>query len=258
VLRGAADRVQGLLSLERVQQAVVHRDRAQGRFFVTADQFSDEKEVQAYLDAGEPIVWNGARGATAALDRLSEELSAVFGAQVWANIYSTGVSRKPFDIHFDTHDVLAVQCDGRKEWLVSKVRINCPLDGPALAPATQRVLEETRAEALAQPLMNIVTEPGDVLYIPRGQFHDARTVAGRSLHVTFAISPPTGMDVLQVLARMALRESLFREYLPHRTIDGDDAQTRTQLTRMGKRLLELAQSDELRDALGRTSRIASR
>ena len=45
--------------------------------------------------------------------------------------------------------------------------------------------------------MTFTVKPGDVVYIPRGQFHNAQAMNGVSLHVTFAIAPPTGMDVLE-------------------------------------------------------------
>jgi ribosomal protein L16 Arg81 hydroxylase len=216
---------------------------------VADGDFSDEAAIQAYLEAGQPIVWNAARGASAALDSLTAEITEALGAHVWANVYSTGSAMKPFQVHFDAHDVLAVQCEGAKEWMVSKVRLNCPLDVPALAPTVRRALEERRAEAQAEPLMTVVTEPGDVLYIPRGQFHDARTPEDRSLHVTFAIAPPTGIDVIQALGRLALGEALFRDYLPHPLVDGDGSLTRSHLAALADRLAQLARSDALRQAL---------
>jgi ribosomal protein L16 Arg81 hydroxylase len=245
LLRGAADRVDGLLTIDRVADAVVRRTAERGRFLVNAGDLDSADGVAAYLAAGQPIVWNGARGVTQALDALTSELGETFGASVWANVYSTGAAAKPFDIHFDAHDVLAVQCEGAKEWLVSKVRINCPLDVPALAPTIRRALDERRDEAFAEPLMTVRALPGDVLYIPRGQFHDARTPEGRSLHITFAIAPPTGLDVLDAIASLAIREALFRDYLPHPLADGDGARTRAHLARLAERLSELARSEDV-------------
>ncbi len=167
-LRGGGERVEGLLSLERVAQAVLRREHEQGKLSVAAGDFDDEAAIQACLEAGQPIVWNAARGASPALDSLTAELAEALGAHVWPNVYATGSAVKPLQPHFDAHDVLAIQCEGAKEWMVSKVRRNCPLDVPALKPTMRRALEERRAEALAEPLMTVVTEPGDVLNIPRG------------------------------------------------------------------------------------------
>ncbi len=251
LLRGAAGRVRGLISLERVAEALLRRDREKGQFLVASEGFHNEEFVRAYLDAGRPVVWNAAHGATAALDALTLEIGEAFGASVWPNIYSTGAAVKPFNIHFDAHDVLAVQCEGAKEWLVSNVRVDCPLDLPAFAPTIQRALEERRAEALADVRMTVVTQPGDVLYIPRGQFHDARTPQGRSLHVSFGIAPPTGIDLLGALVPLALRETLFREYFPPALADADGSRKRAHIQRLAERLAELARSEDVLRALGK-------
>lgn len=251
LIRGASDRVAGLLSLERLAGAVMRRAQEQGQVHVTAEALEDESALAAYLAEGKPIIWNAARGASPALDELTTELAQAFRAHVWANVYATGAAVKPFEPHFDAHDVLAVQCEGAKEWTVSKVRLNCPLDVPVLKPMIRRALDENRAEAMADPLMTVVTRPGDVLYLPRGQFHDARTLEGRSLHVTFAIAPPTGIDVLNSLAVLALGEALFRDYLPHPLNDDDGALTRAHLEQLAERLSALARSEELRQAIGR-------
>ena len=89
-----------------------------------------------------PGTHSGSVRATAPLDALIGELTQAFGAKVWPNVYSTGFAAKPFDAHFDLHDVLAVQCEGEKEWLVSKLRANCPMEGPEFAPAVRQALEE--------------------------------------------------------------------------------------------------------------------
>ena len=249
LLRSRPELATSLVSLQRVVEAVASPEAESGRLLVDDAELAGEVDVWRYVEAGRPIVWNGARGATPALDVLTDELARAFAASVWANVYSTGTAAKPFDVHFDLHDVLAVQCEGEKEWFVSKVRVNCPLDVPALAPTIRRALTERREEALAEPLMTVVTRPGDVLYIPRGQFHDTQTPTGRSLHVTLAIAPPTGIDVIEVLARMALREALFREYLPHALSNPPSAQT--HLARLGDRLAELTRSPELQAELDR-------
>ncbi len=250
LLRGRSKNGRALISLERVVAAASAPDDAAGRLLVGDVNLSGAADVWEYLESGQAIVWSGARGATPELDAMSAELAAAFGASVWANVYSTGTAAKPFDVHFDCHDVLAVQVAGAKEWFVSSVRVNCPLDVPALVPTIRQALGERRRQALAEPLMTVVTEPGDALYIPRGQFHDARTPTARSLHVTFAIAPPTGIDVIEALARLALAEGLFREYVPHALANGPRSAS-VHLARLGDRLAELARSPELRTELDR-------
>jgi hypothetical protein len=57
-------------------------------------------------------------------------------------------------------------------------------------------------------------KPGDVLYLPRGQYHDALTGDRASLHVTFGVSPATGLALFKLLESALTRESEFRAYLP--------------------------------------------
>ena len=57
-------------------------------------------------------------------------------------------------------------------------------------------------------------KPGDVLYLPRGQYHDALTGAQASLHITFGVSPATGLALFKLLENAASQESAFRAYLP--------------------------------------------
>ena len=57
-------------------------------------------------------------------------------------------------------------------------------------------------------------KPGDVLYLPRGQYHDALTGDRASLHVTFGVAPATGLAVFKLLESALAQESEFRAYLP--------------------------------------------
>ena len=42
-------------------------------------------------------------------------------------------------------------------------------------------------------------KPGDILYLPRGQYHDALTGDRASLHVTFGVAPATGLALFKLL-----------------------------------------------------------
>src|SRR3546814_6827189 len=58
-------------------------------------------------------------------------------------------------------------------------------------------------------------QPGDLLYIPRGQYHDALASSEACLHLSFGITQPTGRDFFTVLMRSLPEDPLFREKLPH-------------------------------------------
>ncbi len=74
-------------------------------------------------------------------------------------------------------------------------------------------------------------KPGDILYLPRGQYHDALTGAQASLHVSFGVTPATGLALFELLESALTQESAFRQYLP-------DARNQVQLR---ERLAALAE-----------------
>ena len=155
---------------------------------------ADAGRLGAYLEAGHPLVWNRARGVSAEVDALAAALGEALGAHVWPNVYATGTAGTPLDVHFDSHEVIAVQCVGHMEWTISAVRGDRPLDCAEMEPAVAAAQRGRRDEAAARPLLRFSVGPGSVVYVPRGQFHNASTPAGRSLHVTFGIRPLAGFD----------------------------------------------------------------
>ena len=74
----------------------------------------------------------------------------------------------------------------------------------------EKWLTESRGKLLFEAHM----KPGDILYLPRGQYHDALTGDAASLHVTFGVAPATGLALFKLLETALARESDFRAYLP--------------------------------------------
>jgi bifunctional lysine-specific demethylase and histidyl-hydroxylase NO66 len=203
-----------------------HFDRGEGD---AGALVRDAGRLAAYLDAGHPLVWDRARGVSAEVDALAAALGEALGAHVWPNVYATGTAGTPFDMHFDAHEVFAVHCEGHKEWVVSAVRVDRPLDAVEMEPAVRAALTGRRDEAEARPLLRFTVGPGSVVYVPRGQFHNASTPAGRSLHVTFGVRMLTGFDVAQILARIALADPALREFLPPAAADPGGERAAAQL-----------------------------
>lgn len=212
--------------------------------------FAEPRALDAYLEAGHPLVWNRARGVFPALDALTAELAEALGAQVWPNVYATGLAGTPFGQHFDAHEVLAVQCAGKKRWCLSEVRVDRPLDASAMEAAVRHTLLARREEALSRPLAELVAEPGDVVYVPRGQFHDARAEGGPSLHVTFGVRLPTGFDALEVLLGEALADPTLREYLSPYPADPAGERAHAEQQHIDERLRALLGSARVEATLG--------
>ncbi len=191
-----------------------------------AELFSNTSMLRAYMDAGHPIVWNRARGISRRIDEISGLLAQVFGGHVWPNVYATGHAGTPFDMHFDAHEVIAIHCAGTKTWDISQVRVDRPIEAVEMEATIRHVLKMRREEAEARIEHSFTVGPGDLVYIPRGQFHNARTREGRSLHVTFGIELPTGYDLAKRIVLEVLGEPALREYPLPAASDPDGARTR--------------------------------
>lgn len=244
----SGDRARGhaLLTHDALLDALTRHELIPSQIVAFPEYLDDALEVErlvrdrallsAYLDAGHPLVWNGARGVSPSIDALAASLAEALGAHVWPNVYATGSAGTPFDAHFDAHEVFAVQCEGRKQWWISEVRVNRPLDVEAMASAVTHELKARRDEALSRTRMTFTASPGDVVYLPRGVFHNASTPAGRSLHVTFGVRLPTGYDAFVRLAHEALSDPAMREYLTPLAADPEGARAGEELDALVERL----------------------
>ncbi len=141
------------------------------------------------------------------LARLCSRIQAQLGTYVQVNVYFTPPRAQGFEIHYDTHDTLIVQIEGDKNWEVHAPVVPLPFEmQPFSAAAHAGKLEAPREFRL---------RAGDVLYIPRGFPHCAKTAERRSLHLTFAISPIRLVDLVDALVQLAaLGDPALRAALP--------------------------------------------
>ena len=151
-------------------------------------------------------------------------LEQEFAARVAANVYCSFKGVQAFQTHFDLHDVFAVQTEGEKTWRVYESRADAPV--LPLPPGDE--IEKWLTDSRGRLLFEVHMKPGDILYLPRGQYHDALTGSQASLHVTFGVSPATGLALFKLLETAVTQESEFRAYLP-------DARSEVELRdRLGK------------------------
>jgi hypothetical protein len=71
--------------------------------------------------------------------------------------------------------------------------------------------------------MDVHMEPGDILYLPRGQYHDALADEGGAVHIAFGVTYPIGVDVMSMLFEKVIAEDVFRANLPRVDADPDHA-----------------------------------
>lgn len=204
-------------------------------------QMVDMARVKKHLQAGASLVLNDAgtlsRGITAVTRLLAESLAAT----VQANIYCSWKSYQGFSTHYDVHDVWALHIAGTKTWNLYRRHFENPIPHPKF-----RGLGQEFHKTHSGPATETVTmEPGDLLYIPRGWYHDALATSEASLHITYGTTPLIGLDAVSHLFEAAVDDPFFRADLPASgTVEGHtEADLKDALSVIAQKIGNLINSD---------------
>lgn len=174
-------------------------------------------DVQAdYADGGDVRTLIREEGATVLLRyvdqwhqgvrALARGLGEELGRQVEAFFFLTPPGTQGRPVHRDDADVLAIQLSGAKRWRVHG------------GPADGNWVPEREDGDVGEPLLDTVLRPGEVLYVPRGFAHSARSVGDEpSAHLSLTIREVATAN-LYALAQALLTEG---PELPGRPLDDD-------------------------------------
>lgn len=170
----------------------------------------DAAKVQAYLKQGATLVANDIDQLTPELNAFCRAMEASLGGKVQANLYMSSKRRQGFKVHFDTHDVFAVHVEGEKVWNVFEGRAVDPIAHNMFKSLSQEHHDQAKGDLWRE----VRLKPGDLLYLPRGQYHYALADDGGCIHIAFGVTYPIGMDVISMLYERMLAEPLCRANLP--------------------------------------------
>ena len=128
------------------------------------------------LRDGASLILNGVEHLYEPVRALAEAFELELHAPAQVNAYAAWAEAPGFDTHWDDHDVFILQVTGRKKWRVFE-------------PSSSSPLFPSRSEKppQASPRWEGTMRPGDMLYIPRGWWHDACAMGEPTLHLTFGI-----------------------------------------------------------------------
>ena len=166
-------------------------------------------KVDLFLAMGASLVANSVEDVSPEVAAITAALADRFSGKAGANIYCSFQDVQAFASHCDLHEVFALQCEGEKLWNIYANRAASPVV-PLEGEDAQTVIDSVKGPLLMQVRMR----PGDLLYIPRGYYHDALATSGASLHLTFAVAPMTGRILFQLIEGLAMEDEAFRAYLP--------------------------------------------
>jgi ribosomal protein L16 Arg81 hydroxylase len=182
-----------------------------GHFNVKPEQvtemLADGKTVCASLiDPQNPVL-------TAFLNRIARHF-AVAGKFFFNSYLSPDGAG--FGLHLDHHPVSILQIEGQKRWWYSPepglkeviTNVSFPRDRDAL-----KLPWVTVAKPREQDLCEVVLNPGDVLYMPKGTWHRAQAIGG-SLGLTLAMESVVPLELLQAALLTHMNKVEFRSQVP--------------------------------------------
>jgi len=173
----------------------------------------DARRVEPLLASGATVVLDLMESLAPGVRALGQDLQSALGGATVCNAYCSFEAHAGFPSHYDTTDVFALHIAGVKRWRVYRGRAENPTERPGHRYPDQPREHHERAKGAM--LMEVEMTPGDVLYLPRGQYHDALAASGASLHLSFGITRATGLDFMSVLSNSLPDDALFRRELPH-------------------------------------------
>ena len=149
----------------------------------------DPEKVQALLDRGANLKIQRFATLSEKVSTIVKDIECWLGFATSCNGYFSFGMQQGLAIHWDSHDVLAVQLIGKKNWKIFRPTIELPV-------------KSHRSDLNPPPkadsaYMNVELRAGDALYIPRGWWHDVMPIRGeKTLHASVGMHPPNRSDFL--------------------------------------------------------------
>lgn len=138
----------------------------------------DADRVVGHFRTGATLTWNSLNQFLPKIRDLTVLLSRRFATRSDVIAFLTPAGKRGFSPHYDPVDLFILQTEGTKFWQV--------WNPPAHRPGDYAHFS---AEQLGEPEIELVLEPGDVLYLPYNTPHVAAAENAVSLHLSIMIRP---------------------------------------------------------------------
>lgn len=158
------------------------------------------EKLSQHLRDGYTLIIDAVDDMADGVMKVAEDFERALQESVQVNLYAGWREQQGFHRHCDTHDVIVLQVYGKKYWRV--------YEGGRAHPLKDDI--EPNAAAPDKVVWEGTLEDGDVLYIPRGWWHEASGVGDVTLHLTFGIHQRTGVSLTHWLADQLRASSEFR------------------------------------------------
>jgi len=166
-----------------------------------------ERLSRLFLEQGHSVILYQAQTALDPIRLFCDELEKDWRVRAQANLYMTPAGSKGFGLHYDTHDVFILQLEGKKRWQVYDKPFHLPYDGEPMQNLEQH-------KSMLTCVFDEVLHQGDLLYLPRGHFHDVTATDVHSLHMTVGIQVSRWQSLVRRAVEAIEKEDIMRKSIP--------------------------------------------
>ena len=166
----------------------------------------DVDKVQKLVSKGASIILNDIEKYNTNLLKISDELQRLTQGRCQGNLYFSMASHKAFGPHFDLHDVFAFHFEGEKVWNIYENIEDSPINHHFF-----HISSEERIKRAGKLVEQVTLKPGDLLYIPRGQYHDALASKNGAIHVAFGLTYFKPIDLMSSLWEKFILNDFMRQ-----------------------------------------------
>ena len=196
----------------------------------------DAYKVQKLVSKGASIILNDIEKYNSNLLKIADELQKLTQGRCQGNLYFSMASHKAFGPHFDLHDVFAIHFEGEKVWNIYENIENAPINHPIF-----RISPEERIKRAGKLIDQVTLQPGDLLYIPRGQYHDALASKNGAIHVAFGLTYFKPIDLITSIWEKFILNEFMRNDID-RNLNNETK--KNMLTQLSKQISNIINTDE--------------
>jgi ribosomal protein L16 Arg81 hydroxylase len=183
------------------------------------DRHATRESIIEQCRAGASLVFRQLQLFDPRVGELTRALEAETGEPMFATLVVSQPSHATVERHWDRYDGFVFHLEGRKAWTV--------YEEPAEKPIV--FFAKNREAPASRPRLEGELQPGDLLYVPRGYWHEALAQRGLSVHLTVGVMARTGIDFLAWLVDELRGDARFRHEFPLAFADEPEELRETRL-----------------------------